>query len=430
MRITSTLRSPILVVLTSALSIGIGACAGSGSSTGSGGESGGGTGGTLSGGQGGAGAGSGGTTGVAGSGSGAGGASAGGQAGTAAGTGGMAETGGHAGGTTGSGGTGSGFTPYACKGTFASPTSFPAGSSATQIAGAPPADAFNGNGYNFETIEGPVWINDALYVSEFGSMTMPPPSRILKIDESDTVTIAFPSIADTGSNGLAVDGNGNIVSANHGVGGIVEFALPSGAMTTLTSAYMGARFDSPNDLTIRSDGTIYFTDYCCYQTPSPPPQGNGNTRAYMLTPGSSTATALFTDTNGGGPNGITLSLDESTLYVGDGSGVMKYSVNSNGSIGATGTAFDPTDLGNQNTDGMAIDCAGDLYVVRVNQHDIIVVNPAGATIGDISGFPNAAEVTNLAFGGSDHETLYVTAQGEGVQRGVFKLKLSVPGMPY
>ena len=49
---------------------------------------------------------------------------------------------------------------------------------------------------------------------------------------------------------------------------------------------------------------------------------------------------------------------------------------------------------------------------------------------NIAGFPNAAEVTNLAFGGSDHETLYVTAQGEGVQRGVFKLKLSVPGMPY
>jgi gluconolactonase len=300
----------------------------------------------------------------------------------------------------------------------------------------------SGNGTGFSNVEGPVWITDALYVSELlgsipsGSTT--PPARILKIDSSDHVTLFYPSGTggDSGSNGMAVDANGNLVTANHGVGGIVVYTLPTGTpKTTLINSYNGKRFDSPNDLTIRSDGTIYFTDpdFQAPQGAKPQP----NTGVYMVPPGSSTATEIISTLTE--PNGITLSLDEKTLYVGSGNGVGAYAVNSDGTISATGTPLDPSNLNNNATDGMAIDCAGDLYVVRVNQHDIDVISfgsahpastSAGTHLTTITGVPNNGQLTNIAFGGADHKTLYITAQGNSPAKGVFKLSMPVPGMPY
>jgi gluconolactonase len=390
---------------------------------------------------------------------GAGGSAAGGVAGTGASTGGVSGVGGNAtGGISGSGGSatggatgaagqaggrggaaGSGFTPYACPSGITTPSAsaIPAGSTATRISGAPPIDNFDGNmGFAFTNIEGPVWIGDALYFSEMKNGNNLPPSRILKIDSNNTVTQFYPSGSggDSGSNGMAVDAAGNLVTANHGVGGLVRFTIPGATKTTLISSYNGNRFDSPNDLTIRSDGTIYFTDPT-YQSPGTP---QPNTGVYMVAPGSSpTATEIISNLND--PNGITLSLDEKTLYVASTSGVNAYAVNSDGTIGATPTAIDPTNLNNNNSDGMAIDCAGDLYVVRVNMHDIEVVSfgsshpsptSSGAHLATISMVPGMGQLTNVAFGGSDHKTLYITAQGTGTTKGVFKLAMPVPGMPY
>ena len=84
---------------------------------------------------------------------------------------------------------------------------------------------------------------------------------------------------------------------------------------------------------------------------------------------------------------------------------------------------------------MAIDCAGDLYVVRVNTHDIDVVsfggNPgsAGTHLATIGSIPGGGQLTNVAFGGSDHKTLYITVQGSS-QHGVYKLTMPIAGMPY
>jgi gluconolactonase len=439
MRIELTSRRPTLG-LASILALGLVACAAN-SSGGSGGNGGGGnTAGTGSAGHAGAGT-SGGSAGTSGG--------AAGTSGSAAGTAGMAGATGSAGttgqagttgaaGTTGNGGAaggGSAFTPYACSGTSSTPT-LPAGSAATKIAGAPPSDAFNNSGNNFTNVEGPVWIGNALYFSEMVSSPNPPAARILKIDASDAVTMFYPASGtggDSGSNGLAVDGAGRLVSANHGVGGIVAFnvATQMEISPPLVDMFNGKRFDSPNDLTIRSDGTIYFTDPT-FQAASPPPQAM--TGVYMLPANSSTATAILANVNG--PNGITLSLDQHTLYVGSGGGVNAYAVNADGSIGATATPVDGANLNNNATDGMAIDCAGDLYVVRVNTHDIDVVsfgsspNSAGTHVGVISGIVGGGQLTNVAFGGADHKTLYITAQGAGTQRGVFKLAMPVPGMPY
>jgi gluconolactonase len=442
---------------------------GTGGSTGSGGTH---TGGVT--GTGGSNTGTGGTTGTGGSNTGTGGSNTG-TGGSNTGTGGSPSTGGatgsggkgtggssSAGGVTGSGGSGTGGSATGgsggkggqaggtggatggssgsvCPSGTSSPSAsaIPAGSTAMKIAGAPPSDSFNNNGNNFTNVEGPVWIGNALYFSEMTSGPNPPPSRILKIDSSDAVTQFYPSGGggDSGSNGMAVDANGNLVTANHGVGGIVSFSVPGGTKTTIISSFGGKRFNSPNDLTIRSDGTIYFTDPN-FQAPQdsmgkyPQP----NTGVYMVPPGASpTATELISNLSN--PNGVALSLDQKTLYVGHGGGVYSYAVNTDGTIGTTATHVDASNLDNNATDGMAIDCAGDLYVVRVNTHDIDVVsfggNPGsvGTHLATIGSIPGGGQLTNVAFGGTDHKTLYITVQGSS-QHGVYKLAMPIAGMPY
>ncbi|HVZ85372.1 MAG TPA: SMP-30/gluconolactonase/LRE family protein [Polyangia bacterium] len=439
MRITLASRRSSVASLFS-LALLLGACAG-GSNGGSG------TGGRMSTGTGGSTTGMGGSSQTGGS-TGTGGVSSTGTGGTVVGTGGSGTGTGGSGtgtggsGTAGSGGSSSGFVPYACPSGMSAPSAsaIPAGTTSVQVQGAPPVDNFDGNqGNGFTNVEGPVWIGDALYFSEMLGNPNPPPSRLLKIDANDNVTQFYPSGGggDSGSNGNAVDSNGNLVTANHGVGGIVSFTVPGGVKTTIVDSYSGdgKRFNSPNDLTITKSGTIYFTDPT-FQTSSPT---QPNTGVYMIPAGSSNATEIISNLSN--PNGITLSLDESTLYVGYGGGVNAYAVNkADGTVSATPTAVDGANLNNNATDGMAIDCAGDLYIVRVNQHDLDVVsfggnagaynpNSAGTHLTTITQIANG-QLTNAAFGGSDHKTLFVTVQGTKPTKGVYKLTMPIAGMPY
>ena len=80
-----------------------------------------------------------------------------------------------------------------------------------RVTGVPLFDSFNNDGNNFGNVEGPVWIESegALFLSEIGGGNNPPPARILKITPTGTVSIA---IADSGSNGLAIDGMGRLIS--------------------------------------------------------------------------------------------------------------------------------------------------------------------------------------------------------------------------
>jgi sugar lactone lactonase YvrE len=342
-------------------------------------------------------------------------AGAAGSGGSGAGSGG---SGGSAGGAAGSGAGGSG--GGACPpGPFTGSPLPGATATATRIAGAPPADTFNNMGNDYTTVEGPVWIGDALYFSEMLTNDVPK-ARILKIAANDAVS---ELLTDSGSNGLATDGAGNIVSANHKAHGLVRFSLPDKTPTTLVSMASSKPLNSPNDLVIAKSGTIYFTDPT-YQNMTNP---QGATRVYQFVPGQTEATVITDYT--AQPNGIGLSLDEQTLLVGGMSGVKKYPI-TNGAVAMTGAAFGPSEvtMSGVNTDGMTQDCAGNLYVAVAGGANIVVVKPDGSLLGTITA--TGALVTNVAFGGADRQTLYITGQGSGKAQGVFKVHLNIPGLPY
>jgi gluconolactonase len=286
-------------------------------------------------------------------------------------------------------------------------------SKAMKITGAPPADDFNKN--NYTNVEGPVWIGDSLYFSEMTGSNLIPPARIVKIGPGGAVTVAVP---DSGSNGLAVDGNGDLVAAVHKDGSISQIALPGGAATPLVSMYNGSRFTSPNDLAIRSDGTIYFSDPS-FQNNANPQHGE---HLYRVTAPPTRTVSIVTDAPST-PNGVTLSPDEKTLYV-SGSGLKKFALLSDGSLGASSDF-----VVGSGGDGMVVDCAGNLYVAGNMGNAVRVYSAAGMLLGSILA-DNAGTTTNVAFGGTDHKTLYITAMGNEGQRGVFSIALNIPGYPY
>lgn len=345
--------------------------------------------------------------------------------------------------------------PLCPPGPFGSPLT---GAQAQKIGGVPPADDFNQNNGGYGIIEGPVWVGDALYLSEIaggggfgfpgggfpgfpgdpgqggqpggsippqggmdpgqggagpgfpGGGGDPPPSRILKVTADGQVSVLR---ADAGTNGLAVDAAGLLYGASHRVGGLVRFEA-NGAETVLVDNYQGARLNSPNDLAIRSDGTIYFSDPS-YQAPSPQPQST--TRLYRWSP--TTGIVALADLYQ--PNGVTLSLDETSLYVSTSTNVLRYPVNPDGSLG------DSVSFAQGESDGMGLDCAGNLYLTRGSE--VIVLSPQGSELGRIQ-VNGVQSVTNVAFGGADRTVLYVTALGFGEQKGLFSVKLGVPGLPY
>lgn len=282
------------------------------------------------------------------------------------------------------------------------------------IANVPPT------GFDPDNLEGPVWINGYLYLSEMAkrsSASEPQGGRIIRYQPGGTAT---PFLLDVGTNGLAVNSAGELVAASQKVGGIVSFDI-SGATPSSTPkmiyadefADMGTdkRFSSPNDLTLRSDGNIYFTDPE-YQSGSVKQSAQ---RSYRIAP-DGTVTAIADAPSP--PNGIALSPDQNTLYVG-GAKLMKYAVKADGSLEAG------ADFGSQSgTDGLGVDCAGNLYVAIYSAGNVVVLTPAGAVLGTIT---VGSGVTNIAFGGPDSKTLFITRM---TPPSLYAVTMNIPGFPY
>lgn len=254
--------------------------------------------------------------------------------------------------------------------------------------------------------EGPVWIEDTLYFSDF-TFSQGFPSRVQALRPDGTFATA---IDNSGSNGLAVGKDGLLLAASHDRKALSRYNQKTGEREILVNEFNGNPFNSPNDLTESADGIIYFTDPA-YQRDAAP-GGQEKTRVYQF----DGKTVTVIDDTIENPNGISLSPDQKTLYVAGGTVVRAYPIE-NGVVGQG------RDILSVNTpDGMAVDCAGNLYITEHTKQHIRVITPAGEEIAKIK---VDANITNAAFGGQERKTLFITGAGA-----VWKLELGIAGFPY
>jgi len=282
------------------------------------------------------------------------------------------------------------------------------------------------DGFNF--LEGPTWdaATQTLLLTNMhdgtGSQGVQP-SDILRFTPATSAFTTF--IANAGSNGLAISRDGTtIVAATHDQRSVSVYNLATRQRTTVAANYQGHLFNSPNDVTVGANGTVYFTDPD-FQRANRPDQMSGKTSVFRVTNGIVT---LIDDTIRE-PNGIELSPDGRTLYVGGNATgkIYKYPVNADGS---TGPRSDFASVGG--TDGGTVDCAGNVYQITYGDGKVRVYAPTGQSLGTISAGRNA---TNIAFGGTDRKTLYITSGtpsngGDTGNFGLYSVKLNVPGWPY
>lgn len=235
------------------------------------------------------------------------------------------------------------------------------------------------------------------------------PSRIFQLAPGGAPSLLFD---DSGTNGLALDAAGDVVGCAHDVQGVVRLDVENATRSVLVDRYNLLRFNSPNDLTVTADGTIYFTDPD-WQKGSRLNE-TGIMGVYRLAPGGALSVV---DASLNEPNGISLAPDGRTLYVSALDGVIRrYSVAPDGSTGPAvehGRVAQP--------DGMGVDCAGNLYVAS-GAGQITVIAPSGTVWGTIQ---VASGLTNVAFGGPSATTLFATAG-----KSVFALETTIPGQPY
>lgn len=326
-------------------------------------------------------AGTGGSSGAAGSA----GTTGGGSGGGAGAQGGSAGTGGSGGAAGGGGSGGLPPEPVCPEGPFAAPQ---AGTS-TDVCG----DFDYAHGYN----EGPTWVEaqGAFYFSNFvqGAAGGDLSGDIIKYTPGGGCERVFE---DVGTNGLAVSADGNLLGASHKTRSISKFDLSTKEITVVADRYMEQLLDSPNDLVEHSNGGIYFTNPV-YELGGRP-QGVGPA-LFWRAPGG-TLTLL----EQGVMNGIALSPDETRLYVVNGGAF---------DLAADGTPGENSDFP-LSADGLAVDCAGNVYLSGGSIRD-----PDGNEIGT---FPGG---TNLAFGGADRKTLFVVGGGTGAH----VVPMNVPGLP-
>jgi gluconolactonase len=263
-----------------------------------------------------------------------------------------------------------------------------------------------GGGLEFIELEGPQWIPDdgVLLFSDVSANT------IYQVRVDDEITVfRMPSHY---SNGLAVDPEGRLIAAESGTRRVTRTER-DGTLTPIAERFEGARLNQPNDIAIRSDGTIYFTDPLF----GDPGQAELDFRGvFRISPDGRLTTERRGDTSEA-PNGVALSPDESQLYVTDfaDSLVRVFDVALDGSLSEARelvTVAGP--------DGMAVDKAGNLFVASYSGGGIEVFAPGGELWGtiDVAGSPS-----NCAFGGADGRTLYITTGSE-----LYRVTLAHPGL--
>ncbi|GLU33458.1 SMP-30/gluconolactonase/LRE family protein [Trinickia caryophylli] len=260
----------------------------------------------------------------------------------------------------------------------------------------------------FRWCEGPVWFGDGRYLlwSDI------PNNRIMKWEEETGAVSVFRKPSNF-ANGHTRDRQGRLVSCEHG-GRRVARTEYDGTQTVLLDGFDGKPLNSPNDVVVKSDGSVWFTDptfgilghYEGHQAEPELPQN-----VYRIDGGTGEATIVAGDV--AGPNGLCFSPDERLLYLIESRGkptrkIFVYDVSADGKTIANGRVF--LDAGEGTIDGMRCDIHGNLWCgwgMGSDELDgVMVVSPQGKLIGRIA-LPERC--ANLCFGGLKRNRLFMAA---------------------
>ena len=256
----------------------------------------------------------------------------------------------------------------------------------------------------FDWVEGPVWFGDAncLLFSDI------PNDRIMRwIPGVGTSVFRSPS---NFANGHTRDREGRLISCEHGTRRVTRTEL-DGSITVVADKFNGKRLNSPNDVVVKSDGTIWFSDphygimtnYEGYVAEQELP-----CHVYQVDPTSGSISAVITDF--ACPNGLAFSPDEKCLYVAD-TGRMfdtnaerhirRFDIDDNNNVSG-GQIFHTVSPGA--ADGFRLDSDGNVWSSASD--GVHCINPQGARLGKIL-VPEL--VSNVCFGGRARHQLFITA---------------------
>lgn len=255
----------------------------------------------------------------------------------------------------------------------------------------------------FMFTEGPVW-----FPAAGGLIFSDIPAD--KIYHTDKRVFREPSGQ---SNGLTLDTEGRLIAAEH-KNRRVSRTLPDGTIEVVADRFEGKRFNSPNDVVVRSDGMIFFTD--------PPyglegglegPNAELDFSGVYSVSTEGKVTVLVKDFQR--PNGLAFSPDEKVLYIADTSGrhIRAFDVAEDGTLSGDRMFCDIP-----GPDGMKVDIRGNVWCTASD--GVRVMDPDGALLTTVVFPENPA---NCAFGDDDAKTLYVTAR-----TGLYKVRTTVPGI--
>ena len=263
----------------------------------------------------------------------------------------------------------------------------------------------------YQLAEGPVWYDEGGYLL-FNDVRG---DRRLKWTPEAGVS-EFRKPTDE-ANGLTRDTYGRLIACEHGARRVTRLE-PAGDVTVVANKYKGSRLNKPNDVVVKSDGSIYFTD---------PNRGIPAEEleldfsgVYRVSADLGTLTLLVGDFIY--PNGLAFSPDEKVLYVVEtwGRRLRAFNVNSLGLLDLETERvlqkFE-SDLAGV-PDGIKVDVEGNLYCVGPG--GVWVLDPSGEHLGTIV---TGGQTTNCGWGGNDRKALFITTP-----RSLFRIHTKVPGM--
>jgi gluconolactonase len=277
----------------------------------------------------------------------------------------------------------------------------------------------------FKFTEGPVWVHSGYLL--FSDI----PNNVINKWTPDGKVTAYlkpsgysgpipPSGELPGSNGLTLDRQGRLLICQHGNRRLVRVEK-NGKQTVLADKYKGKRLNSPNDVVVKSDGSIYFTDppYGLPKEDADPAKELPFNGVFRLARGK--LEPLIKDLTR--PNGIAFSPGEKFLYISVSDPArkvwMRYEVNPDGTVANGKVFYDVTSNKEDGLpDGMKIDQKGNVY--GTGPGGVWIFSPQGKYLGRIK----PPEVpANCNWGDEDGKTLYMTAR-----TGLYRIRLNVPGI--